>query len=455
MAIFIKTTMTIKEVLGQIYYALNLKNYKKIEIFENKFWVYLVYIFFLILVFFLYNQILNYEKDKNTYQEKIGKFVETDEISKLNKFLFVNLTKPYQEINYKIKNNDSIGKIFRNLGIDENETKLVVTALKEKKLMNIFAGRELNIVFKENKKNKNSIVKVSYPITNTLSVEIRNNNEKFVIKENVLKLIKKEILVNNFIKDNLYSSATKVGIEPNIIVEFARIYGFEIDFQRDIRKDDEFKIFYEKFIDERGIVRDTGKILYASMIVNGREINLYNFKYDNETGYYDIGGKSIVKSLMKTPINGARLSSAFGMRKHPILGFSKLHTGTDFAAPMGTPIMASGSGTVTRARWCGGGGNCVKIRHNSTYETVYAHMKNFAKGVREGRKVSQGQIIGYVGSTGMSTGPHLHYEVIVNGKKVNSQRLKLPSGKVLKGEARKKFEIERIKMDLRIAEKGN
>jgi len=455
LAIFIKTTMTIKEVLGQIYYALNLKNYKKIEIFENKFWVYLVYIFFLILVFFLYNQILNYEKDKNTYQEKIGKFVETDEISKLNKFLFVNLTKPYQEINYKIKNNDSIGKIFRNLGIDENETKLVVTALKEKKLMNIFAGRELNIVFKENKKNKNSIVKVSYPITNTLSVEIRNNNEKFVIKENVLKLIKKEILVNNFIKDNLYSSATKVGIEPNIIVEFARIYGFEIDFQRDIRKDDEFKIFYEKFIDERGIVRDTGKILYASMIVNGREINLYNFKYDNETGYYDIGGKSIVKSLMKTPINGARLSSAFGMRKHPILGFSKLHTGTDFAAPMGTPIMASGSGTVTRARWCGGGGNCVKIRHNSTYETVYAHMKNFAKGVREGRKVSQGQIIGYVGSTGMSTGPHLHYEVIVNGKKVNSQRLKLPSGKVLKGEARKKFEIERIKMDLRIAEKGN
>ena len=152
------------------------------------------------------------------------------------------------------------------------------------------------------------------------------------------------------------------------------------------------------------------------MLVNGREINLYNFRYDDENGYYDIDGKSIVKSLMKTPINGARLSSSFGMRKHPILGFSKLHTGTDFAAPMGTPIMASGSGTVTRARWCGGGGNCVKIKHNSTYETVYAHMKNFAKGIKEGRKVSQGQIIGYVGSTGMSTGPHLHYEVIVNKK---------------------------------------
>ena len=175
-------------------------------------------------------------------------------------------------------------------------------------------------------------------------------------------------------------------------------------------------------------------------------------KYKNEEEYYDIKGKSITKSLMKTPINGARLSSSFGMRKHPILGYNKMHRGTDFAAPSGTPIMASGSGTITRARWCGGGGNCVKIKHNSTYETIYAHMKNFAKGIKEGKKVKQGQIIGYVGSTGLSTGPHLHYEVIVNGKKVNSQKLKLPSGKVLKGKAREEFELERIKIDLKLAE---
>jgi len=241
-------------------------------------------------------------------------------------------------------------------------------------------------------------------------------------------------------------------VEPNVIVEFARIFGFEVDFQRDIRKDDWFEIYYEKFIDERGRVKDTGKILYASMYVNNKEINLYNFKYNNEEGFYDIKGRSIVKALMKTPINGARLSSSFGMRKHPILGFNKKHLGTDFAAPSGTPIMASGSGTVTRARWCGGGGNCVKIRHNSTYETVYAHMKSFARGIKEGRKVTQGQIIGYVGSTGMSTGPHLHYEVIVNKKKVNSQTLKLPSGKVLDSSARKGFEIERIKIDLKLSE---
>ena len=291
-----------------------------------------------------------------------------------------------------------------------------------------------------------------YPISNTLSVEIRKNKNFFSIKENILKLYKKEVVVSNSIKNNLYSAAVETGVEANIIVEFARIYGFEIDFQRDLRKGDTFEIYYEKFVDENNKVRDTGKILYASMNVNNREINLYNFKYNKDVGYYDINGKSIVKSLMKTPINGARLSSKFGMRKHPILGYNKMHRGTDFAAPTGTPIMASGSGTVTRARWCGGGGNCVKIKHNSTYQTIYAHMKSFAKGIKEGRKVRQGQIIGYVGSTGMSTGPHLHYEVIVNGKKVNSQKLNLPSGKILKGEERKNFEIERIKIDLKLSE---
>ena len=283
-------------------------------------------------------------------------------------------------------------------------------------------------------------------------VNIKKEKGVFIAEESQINLIRKEVVLKGEINNNLYSAAINSGIEPNVIIEFARIYGFEIDFQRDIRRGDNFEIFYEKYLDDKGKVRDTGKIIYASMIVNKREINLYNFKIKNEEGFYDINGKSIVKSLMKTPINGARLSSSFGMRKHPILGFNKMHRGTDFAAPKGTPIMASGSGTITRARWCGGGGNCVKIRHNSTYETIYAHMSKFARGVKEGRKVKQGQIIGYVGSTGMSTGPHLHYEVIVNGKKVNSQKLKLPSGKILKGEDRKNFEIQRIKIDLRLAD---
>ena len=299
---------------------------------------------------------------------------------------------------------------------------------------------------------KNSIIKILYPINNTLTIEIRKSQQAFLIKQNIIKLNRKEVVITSKIKNNLYSAAIEAGIEPNVIIEFARIYGFEVDFQRDIRKGDTFEIYYEKFVDDKSIVRDTGKIIYAHMNVNNKEINLYNYKDKNEIGYYDINGKSIVKSLMKTPINGARLSSSFGMRKHPILGFNKMHKGTDFAAPTGTPIMASGSGTVTRARWCGGGGNCVKIRHNSTYETIYAHMSKFASGIKEGRKVKQGQIIGYVGSTGLSTGPHLHYEVVVNGKKVNSQKLKLPSGKILKGKAREEFELSRIKIDLKLSE---
>ena len=249
----------------------------------------------------------------------------------------------------------------------------------------------------------------------------------------------------------MYSSAVEAGIEPNIIVEFANIFGFEVDFQRDIRSGDKFEVYYERYVDEDGIIRNTGKIIYASMFVNNKELSLYNFKFKNKEGYYDEDGKSVIKTLMKTPINGARLSSSYGMRKHPILGYNKLHQGTDFAAPRGTPIMASGSGVILRAQKYKGYGNFVSIKHNSTYVTAYGHMSKYGRGIKKGVRVNQGQIIGYVGSTGMSTGPHLHYEVIKNGKRINSQRLKLPTGKVLNNKARNTFEVERIKIDVRLA----
>ena len=390
---------------------------------------------------------------KNT--ENISNFkeiTENNEFLNLTNFFISKINSPYEEIEYVIKNNDTVEKILKKYKIRDEDIKKISLKLKEKKLANIYSGRKLSIILKKLEDGSKTIINFLYPINSTTSVEVRNIQNNFTVKENILQLYKKEVVVKKVITNNLYSSAVSSGVEPNIIVEFARIFGFEVDFQRDIRKGDWFEILYEKFEDDNNKVRDTGKIIYASMYVNGEEINLYNFKYKNEENYYDIKGKSITKSLMKTPINGARLSSSFGMRKHPILGYNKMHKGTDFAAPSGTPIMASGSGTVTRARWCGGGGNCVKIKHNSTYETIYAHMKAFAKGIKEGRKVKQGQIIGYVGSTGLSTGPHLHYEVIVNGKKVNSQKLKLPSGKTLKGEERKQFELDRIKVDLKLAE---
>jgi murein DD-endopeptidase MepM/ murein hydrolase activator NlpD len=400
--------------------------------------------------FFITSNLIN-KKNKDS-EKNFYEITKSSEFSNFSNFLISKINSPYKEIDYIIKNNDSIEKILKNFKVRGEDIKNISIKLKQKKLVNIYSGRKLNLIIKKLADGSNTIVNLVYPLNNTTSIEIRKSQNNFVINENILQLNKREVVIKNIIKNNLYSSAINAGIEPNIIIEFARIFGFEVDFQRDIRKGDWFEILYERFEDDNNKVRDTGKIIYASMFVNGNEINLYNFKYNNIEDYYNISGKSITKSLMKTPINGARLSSSFGMRKHPILGYNKMHRGTDFAAPSGTPIMASGSGTVTRARWCGGGGNCVKIKHNSTYETIYAHMKAFAKGIREGRKVKQGQIIGYVGSTGLSTGPHLHYEVIVNGKKVNSQKLKLPSGKILKGEERKQFELDRIKIDLKLSD---
>ncbi len=401
------------------------------------------------LIFFISSNLINKKNKEN--ESNFNEITKTNDFLNLTNFIISKINSPYKEVNYIIKNNDTVEKILKQFNIRNEDIRNISLKLKARKLTNIYSGRKLSLILKKLEDGSNTIVNFVYPINNTTSVEIRKYQNDFLLKENILKLYKKEVVVKNIIKNNLYNAAVESGIEPNIIIEFARIFGFEVDFQRDIRKGDWFEILYEKLEDDNDKVRDTGKIIYASMYVNGEEINLYNFNYKNDEEYYDIKGKSITKSLMKTPINGARLSSSFGMRKHPILGYNKMHRGTDFAAPSGTPIMASGSGKITRARWCGGGGNCVKIKHNSTYETIYAHMKTFAKGIREGKKVRQGQIIGYVGSTGLSTGPHLHYEVLVNGKKVNSQKLKLPSGKILKGDARKQFELDRIKIDLKLA----
>ena len=412
---------------------------------------YLFYSFLLLLFFTIYvlilNQIKNYAELK---QNNFNTFLKSSEFNSIKNYIFKNLNSPYQEFTYTVQNNDTIDKVLRKFDVNVNDIKNITAQIANKKLSNIFINTEIKIITKEDQ-GINKLVSFFYPIDEITSVEVKRNKDEFVINKNILKLEKKEVVLSNSIKNNLYSSAVEVGVEPNIIVEFANIFGFEVDFQRDIQVGDKFEIYYERLLDEDGVVRNTGKIFYASMFVNNKEISLYNFKYNNETGFYDVDGKSVIKTLMKTPINGARLSSSFGFRRHPILGFNKLHQGTDFAAKTGTPIMASGSGVVVMAQKYKGYGNYVKIRHNSTYETAYAHMSKYGRGIRKGVRVNQGQIIGYVGSTGLSTGPHLHYEVIENGKRVNSQRLKLPTGKTLDNEARNKFEVERIKIDVRLS----
>ena len=411
---------------------------------------FLALIFFIILTITI-SYYVNHQKKLD--DQKYSNFINNIYFKKTLNEIINNLEPRYKIYNHKIKPGETFNKILEKYLIDKEEIKAVKeNLLKKININNLKPNQKIQINLDQ---TNNKIKEFIFQISNTEKIYLtrKDQDAKFNHKIIILKLDKKIIYKENIILQSLYKSATDQSIPPNTIIEFARIYGFQVDFQRDVRKEDRFQIMYEVFIDENKKIIETGEILFANLKLSGQDNSLYYFDKENVEGHYDKNGKSVQKALMKTPINGARLSSSFGMRKHPIDGFNKMHQGTDFAAPQGTPIMASGNGVIQKAGWCGGGGNCIKIKHNSTYQTIYAHMSKFARGIKKGVRVKQGQTIGYVGSTGKSTGPHLHYEVIVNGKKVNSQKLKLPSGKILKGESRKLFETNKIKLEVLKSEK--
>ena len=414
-----------------------------------------VYLILLIFLLFFTILITNfYAINKKNNENNLLNFLNNSYLKKSLNLIVNNLTPKFSYVNFEVEKGDIFARIVKQLNLPVTERELIINELSKVKFINkLYRGQKIS--FKLNNSRPIKVVEISIEKSKTKTIVFNRKDSlnKFEHREISKNLDQKIIYKESIIKNSLYSSAIKVGIEPNIIIEFARIYGFQVDFQRDIRKQDKFQILYEIFLNEKNELIETGEILFANLKISGKENSLYYFDKIGSEGHYDKNGKSVKKALMKTPINGARLSSSFGMRKHPIDGFNKMHRGTDFAAPMGTPIMASGDGVIKKAGWCGGGGNCVKIRHNSTYQTVYAHMSKFARGIKKGVRVKQGQTIGYVGSTGKSTGPHLHYEVIVNGKRVNSQKLKLPSGKILKGEERKLFETKKIKIDVLKSEK--
>ena len=393
----------------------------------------------------------NQTKDRinNNYKKMIENFY----FKKTVNHFFGKLEPRFKKISHKVREGETFTSILDFYSLDKKEILLIKGKINEKINLNKLNTNQ-KILFTVDQTD-NSIKEFIFQISNkeriilTQDSENKNFNQEIVLT----KLEKRIIYSENSISSSLYKSAVDQRVPTNIIIEFARIYGFQVDFQRDIRKKDKFQIMYEAFVDENKKLIETGNILFANLILSGEDNSLFYFDEEGNAGHYDKNGRSVEKALMKTPINGARLSSPFGMRKHPIDGFNKMHKGTDFAAPMGTPIMASGSGVVKKAGWCGGGGNCVVIKHNSTYQTIYAHMSKFANGIRSGVRVKQGQTIGYVGSTGKSTGPHLHYEVLINGKRVNSQTLKLPSGKILKGDNRKLFETKKIKLNVLKSEK--
>ena len=406
---------------------------------------------FLILITILTTSYFNIKKNINF--QKYNNFVNNIYLKKTLSEIINNLEPRYKTYNHKIKSGETFDKILEVYSIDKKEIKELKKNLLEKVNINkLNTSQKIQISVD---KTNNKVIEFIFQTSNTEKIYLSRNIENTKFNQEILtiKLDKKVVYKENLILQSLYKAATDKNIPPNTIIEFARIYGFQVDFQRDIRKNDKFQIMYEVFLDQNKKVIETGEILFANLKLSGQDNSLYFFNKESHEGHYDKNGKSVQKALMKTPINGARLSSSYGMRKHPIDGFNKMHRGTDFAAPMGTPIMASGNGIIKKVGWCGGGGNCIKIKHNSTYETIYAHMSKFARGIKNGVRVKQGQTIGYVGSTGKSTGPHLHYEVVVNGKKVNSQTLKLPSGKILRGKNRKLFEANKIRLEVLKSEK--
>ena len=396
----------------------------------------------IITAFFFLNQ--NFYK-KNKIEKNYSEF--KTEFSNIHSLLKNKFENQFNKVTSSVKKGQSLNSILTDAGASQQEIFEISKVLK--KFINLKTINTNQVFEILTHKDTGEIIRLTINLDNINSLHVFKKNKEFVANKIEKVLYKKTTLAEGMINSSMYQAAEKEKIDPEVIVNFAGIFGFEIDFQRDIRRGDIFQIVYDKYVDDDGELQKNGDIIYAYMKNNGREIALYRF-VDNKgiPGYYRTNGKSIEKALMKTPINGARLSSTFGMRKHPILGYNKMHRGTDFAALTGTPIMASGSGIIEQVGWNGAYGKYIRIKHNSKYKTAYAHLNGYARGIKKGAKVRQGQIIGYVGSTGRSTGPHLHYEVLVNGKRMNSQRLKLPSGRTLRGEDREKFEISRIKIDV-------
>ncbi len=362
----------------------------------------------------------------------------------------------------KVGKGDTMMKIFIKAGVSRGNAYKAITSLG--KIYNpkrIFPGQDIEFVFepaavlrkKGNVEEKGELKQVTVrPDIYREYTVYQLDDDKFTAKFYKKAVKTKLALVGGEINSSLYVSAVKSGLPVPVLMELIRIYSWDVDFQRSIRTGDQFEILYERLVTESGETARYGKILYANLKLGKDDNPLYHFK--NRAGfndYFDDKGRSARKALMRTPINGARLSSGFGRRRHPVLGFNKMHRGVDFAAARGTPIFAAGAGTVVYRARNGSYGNYIRIRHNSEYSTAYAHMSKFRGSVRKGSRVRQGQIIGYVGTTGRSTGPHLHYEILRRGRQTNPMRVKMPSGKQLKGKELAKFANARAATDFKLA----
>lgn len=344
--------------------------------------------------------------------------------------------------NLQIGRGDTVSGILEAAGLSSGDAYRVVKALgKHYDLRTVKPGQKIDVEYQRvnnDERDFKSLVMKIDPVKSVLVEKLSEGDFTSSLEEK--ELLKRSYAYSTEIETSLYGSAARAGIPAQIIAEMIRIYSWNVDFQRDIRRGDKIEVLYETMETEDGDFARYGDVLYANLGVSGKDVPIYRYEMkDGRVDYFQPDGFSVRKTLMKTPVDGARLSSGFGMRKHPVLGYNKMHKGLDFAAATGTPIYAAGDGTIEFQGRKGGYGNYTRIRHNSKLKTAYAHMHKFARGMGVGKRVKQGDVIGYIGTTGRSTGPHLHYEVHVNGKQVNPRSVDLPTGEQLTGEELKKF----------------
>jgi murein DD-endopeptidase MepM/ murein hydrolase activator NlpD len=425
--------------------------YKKILSYRPSFKPSLVFLIIPVLIVFIFisKSFDQYSESGESKDQELENNLIT-----VKDFLFNQFNSGATKVELKARNGDSIQRILYDQKISPTEVSNVLNALRREYNVGTLRNDQKVYLVVKREKNGNFVSRLTVNIDNITTVHVFLNKDNVYETKRVTKILtKKNHLIETTIDRGIYRTAKQSGIENSVVAQFARLYGFEVDFQRDLKKNDKIKIFYERYLDDDGVSQKTGNIIYSEISNVEKNIILYRYEYPNGSiAYFTPEGKSIEKSLMRTPINGAKLSSRYGFRIHPIIGYNQMHQGTDFAAPIGTPVMASGAGTVEYSGWKGGYGKFISIRHSPVYQTNYAHLQDYAKGMRRGTKVQQGQVIGYLGSTGSSTGPHLHYEVVVNGRKENSQTLKLPSAAPLEGNNKNFFEIQKRNVDNLILE---
>ena len=330
-----------------------------------------------------------------------------------------------------IKKNENLHLFLKRVGFKNKQISAIIYKIKyNHPSINILRNIPINHLIHYAIPKNNLGFGLNFKIGKYKDLYVWQNNSNEIKTKITKRPFKKITLLNKIeITDNLYNSAIRSELPKEIFSELIKILGFSIDFQREIRKGDIFETLYSQKIDLiNDQIIESNPIYFISANIKGNNLKFYRFTTtDGKSNFYDQDGKSSKKTLMKTPLNGARLSSAFGNRKHPILGFTKMHRGVDFAAPIGTPIFAAGDGIIELSGWNGAYGKYIRIKHNGTFKTAYAHLSKIYK--KRGSRIKQGEIIGSLGSTGRSTGPHLHYEILINGRQVNPLRIKLPSGK--------------------------